>query len=54
MRHWGSIDANLGLGKKLRSVAVHLLGRLHVYRLTERPIVVLATRRGGTSQSLTT
>lgn len=47
---WGSIEPNLSVGGKLRRIGGTLLGRLlHVYGLTEKPIVIFASRRGGST-----
>jgi len=47
--NWGTIDANLSLAKKAKSIGISILGKLHRYRLSETPILLFATRRGGST-----
>ena len=47
---WGSIDRNLTLERKLKSVVREIIGGLlHVYKLNKKPIFIFATRRGGST-----
>lgn len=41
MRGWGTISENVSLRDKLRRVGAALLAQIHIYRLTEKPIVYL-------------
>ena len=49
MRSWGSIDKQISFRDKAKALAIFLLGQFHIYRLREKPIVIFATRRGGST-----
>jgi len=49
MRGWGSIDTRISFQDKAKALAIFFLGRFHLYRLSENPIVIFATRRGGST-----
>jgi len=49
MRGWGSIDEKISVRDKAKALALFLLGQFHLYRLREKPIVIFATRRGGST-----
>jgi len=46
---WGSIDKHISFRKKAKVLGIYILGQFHLYRLTEKPIVIFATRRGGST-----
>ena len=49
MRSWGSIDEKISVRDKAKALGIFLLGQFHLYHLREKPIVVFATRRGGST-----
>jgi len=49
MRSWGSIDEKISVRDKAKALGIFLLGQFHLYRLREKPIVIFATRRGGST-----
>jgi len=49
MRSWGSIDEKISFRYKVKALAIFVFGQIHLYRLSEKPIVVFATRRGGST-----
>lgn len=49
MRGWGSIADHITLRDKTKAWVTYLLGQVHMYHLTEKPIVIFATRRGGST-----
>jgi len=49
MRSWGSIDEKISVRGKAKALGIFLLGQFHLYRLREKPIVIFATRRGGST-----
>ena len=49
MRGWGSIDEKIRFRDKAKAWGIRLLGQFHIYRLAEKPIVIFANRRGGST-----
>jgi len=49
MRGWGSIAEKIDFQAKVKVLAIFVLGQIHLYRLSEKPIVIFATRRGGST-----
>ena len=49
MCNWGSIDEKIRFRDKVKALGIFFLGQMHLYRLTEKPIVIFATRRGGST-----
>ena len=49
MRSWGSIDEQISFRDKVKALTIFLLGQFHIYRLKKKPIVIFATRRGGST-----
>lgn len=49
MRGWGSIDEKISVRDKAKALGIFLLGQFHLYHLREKPIVIFATRRGGST-----
>ena len=49
MRGWGSIDEKISVRDKAKALGRFLLGQFHIYRLRGKPIVIFATRRGGST-----
>jgi len=49
MRGWGSIDEKIRFHDKAKAVGIFVLGQIHLYRLSKKPIVIFATRRGGST-----
>jgi len=49
MHSWGSIAEEITFLDKAKAWGIWLLGQFHIYQLTEKPIVIFATRRGGST-----
>jgi len=49
MRSWGSIGEKISVRDKAKALGRFIGGQIHLYRLREKPIVIFATRRGGST-----
>jgi len=49
MSTWGSISNSVALQDKVKAWGSFVLGQFHICRLREKPIVIFATRRGGST-----
>lgn len=49
MRSWGSIDEKISIRDKAKALARFVGSQIHLYRLSEKPIVIFANRRGGST-----
>ena len=46
---WGTIKEDLTLKSKIKQFLMYYIGKFHIYKISEKPIIIFANRRGGST-----